>query len=458
MKFTLKVFLCTITVIAVALGFGGIYLVNTLFNQAIQRETRQAMDENAILRISFETIALNVPVKYDRLEDTTIREIASSLSTGRSIRISEEDSQALFASEGLDEMDNSLLEAITDTTQAYRIIKAQDRYFINTATSANAMGRMLYLETYKDISSIFDDRDTGFQLYRNITLLALLIGTIIMSFFSFWLTRPIRLLSRASKSMASGDYHIRAKRVSNDEFGLLTDDFNTMADGLQLHMTELQEAAKSRERFVAAFAHELKTPLTSIVGYADLLRSRKLGEEKTFMSANYIFTEGKRLEKLSLRLLDIFVLKNRALDPRITPVIEIFTVLGETFPSERGVVIEYEEATLNVEIGLLIATLDNLIDNAIKASEPYARIEVAGRITDDGYRFSVRDFGCGIPPDKIDKLTQAFYMVDKSRSRSEHGVGLGLTLCAGILALHDSMLEFESTPGEGTEVSFLIKL
>ncbi|MCL2336470.1 MAG: HAMP domain-containing protein, partial [Firmicutes bacterium] len=304
MRFTLKVFFATIAVIAIALGFSGIYLVNSLFNAAIQRETRQAMDENNILRFAFATIAMNAPLKYGRLEDTTIVEIAATLKTGRYIRISGENKQAVYASEGLN-ADNALLNAITDTTQAYRVIREQRHYYINTATSVKVMGRVIYLETFKDISSVFDDRNTGFAIYRNITLLALLFGAIVMSMMSFWLTRPIRILSDAAKGMAAGNYSIRAKHASNDELGVLTADFNTMANALESHMTELQEAARSRERFVAAFAHELKTPLTSIVGYADLLRSRQLDEENSFMSANYIYTEGKRLEKLSLRLLDI---------------------------------------------------------------------------------------------------------------------------------------------------------
>lgn len=457
MKFTFKVFICTLVVIATTLGFGGIYLVNSLFGLAIDRETRLAMDENNLLRFAFETIVLNVPLKYGVLQDQTIEEIAMTLKTGRYIRITGEDKQALYSFEGID-VDDTLLDVVTDTTQACRIIQSEERYLVHTATSVQVSGRLLYMETFKDISYIFEDRRIGFILYRNVTLLMLLGGAVVISIMSLWLTRPMRSLSTAARGMAGGDYGIRAKRTSNDELGLLTDDFNTMADALESTISELKEAADSRERFVAAFAHELKTPLTAIVGYADLLRSRKLDEENSFMSANYIYTEGKRLENLSLRLLDIFVLKNRTLNMRTKPVSSIFALIEETFLPERDIAlsISYDQADITAEVDLLAAALLNIVDNAVKASGEGGRIELTGCATEKGYRFCVRDYGGGIAPDHIEKLTQAFYMVDKSRSRSRQGVGLGLTLCAEILSLHGSALEITSELGEGTEIGFTI--
>ena len=86
-----------------------------------------------------------------------------------------------------------------------------------------------------------------------------------------------------------------------------------------------------------------------------------------------------------------------------------------------------------------------------------SRIEVDGRKEGDGYRFTVRDYGLGIPKKEQARITQAFYMVDKSRSRSKNGAGLGLALCAEILALHASRLEIESTPGEGSRIGFLLQ-
>ena len=93
----------------------------------------------------------------------------------------------------------------------------------------------------------------------------------------------------------------------------------------------------------------------------------------------------------------------------------------------------------------------------VKASEPGSRIEIFGKKEEDGYRLGVKDYGVGIPAEEVQKITKAFYMVDKSRSRSKNGAGLGLALCAEILSLHESRLCIDSTPGQGTTMSFLVQ-
>ena len=253
----------------------------------------------------------------------------------------------------------------------------------------------------------------------------------------------------------------------------------------------MEEEIEAREEFMGAFAHELKTPLTAIIGYADMLRSHKLDEEKSIMSANYIYTEGKRLEAMSFRLLDIIVAKQdeaRLLD---VPVGELFAYLREMFAEKKEMDIRfvYEEAVVRMEANLIKTVLVNLIDNACKASEysgvspepggkaadqkgsdmagvPEASVsggstgvvEVTGERVDGGYRIAVRDYGIGIPEEEQIKIVKAFYMVDKSRARSKNGAGLGLALCAEILKIHHSGLQIESKEGEGSCFSFVLAL
>ncbi|MCM1121723.1 MAG: HAMP domain-containing histidine kinase [Eubacterium sp.] len=463
MKFSQKLLLWTTIIIALTLGFSGYFFVNYVFETSLEREVGQALDENSILRFAFETAALNVPVKYDLLQDSSVEQIASNLEaggqgTGRLLRISDEGKNVLYASDGF-ETDDELLNSTGENQYSYRVIHIGEHYYIQTGSSVNALGRVLYLETLRDVSQVFEERAMGFTVYRRLTILMLVLGIVIMYFIAAGLTKPIRLLMRATKEMAAGDYGYRAKQVSNDELGQLTQDFNHMSEVLEGTIGQLEDEVQAREDFVGAFAHELKTPLTSIIGYADMLRSRKLDEEKSLLSANYIYTEGKRLEAMSLRLLDIIVTKKEGAKIQRVPAASLFEYLRSMFLLNEAMefVFAYEEAYVMADSNLIQMVLVNLLDNACKASEQGSKIEIEGHLMEDSYRFTVRDYGIGIPEEEISKITQAFYMVDKSRSRSRNGAGLGLSLSTEILALHDSRLEINSKPGEGTTVGFLLQ-
>ena len=126
---------------------------------------------------------------------------------------------------------------------------------------------------------------------------------------SYYMTMPLNKVSRTARALASGHLESRVNSKTPDEIGQLGSDFDHMADRLEENIVELKMAMEQQDRFMGSFAHELKTPMTSIIGYADLLRSQALNEDETQEAANYIFSEGKRLESLSLKLLDLLMMK-----------------------------------------------------------------------------------------------------------------------------------------------------
>lgn len=462
MKFVYKILLWTIILMAMAFGLSGYLFVNSVFQKSLEREVAQALDGSNILRFAFETAALNVPTKYNVLQDIAVEQIGAKLEssgqgTGRYLRLSDEKREVLYRSDGFPE-DTSLLQQITEEAKVWQVIPQGNRYYIHTGIMVNALDRNLYLETLEDVTEVFEERTLGFSVYRRVTLAMLVCSSLVMFLICTWLTKPIRLLTSATKKMAEGDYSYRAKQVSNDELGQLTMDFNSMANVLEGTIGELQDEIRAREDFIAAFAHELKTPLTAIIGYADLLRSRKLDEEKHFLSSNYIYTEGKRLENMSFRLLDIIVTKRETISPQPVSARVLFEYLKDMFAGDREQKIRFAfgAGMVCAEANLLKSVLLNLVDNACKASSEGGLVEVLGRRLEDAYAFCVRDYGVGIPEEELKKVTEAFYMVDKSRSRSRNGAGLGLALCVEILRLHGSELEIESRVGEGTCISFVI--
>lgn len=366
MKISLKMLLSTIVIMALALGLSGYFFVNYVFETSLAREVGQASDENSVLSFAFETAVLNVPARYSVLPDSTVEEIAAKLerggrSTNRLIRIADEQREVLHTSDGF-KADQQLLKQIQPDTKLYRVIETENGYYVHTCAAVNALGRILYLETMKDVSDVFTERAMGFSLYRRMTIAMLFIGTVVMHFISSHLTKPIRLLTRATRRMSEGDYAYRARQVSHDELGQLTCDFNEMANALEENIEKLEEENEAKEEFMGAFAHELKTPLTAIIGYADMLRSHKLDEEKSILSANYIYTEGKRLEAMSFRLLDIIVAKKEEVVLSKVAVSEFFDYLREMFTEEnRGMRFEFtwDDSTVWAEVNLIKTVLQS---------------------------------------------------------------------------------------------------
>jgi len=264
--------------------------------------------------------------------------------------------------------------------------------------------------------------------------------------------------------IADGDYTLRSQNKSGDEIGALARDFNRMADRLVEEMQIKIREAKQKEDFTAAFAHELKTPLTSIIGYADMLNSLKLSEEECHDAYFYIYSQGKRLESLSHKLLELVSMDKNPIIFRPIPTKELEQNLRITMRpvwKQRGVrgKVEMEKAVIQGDAELLLSLLYNLMDNAVKAMDKgdESFMLMKGTCLKDFYEIKVVDNGRGIPEEEISRITEAFYMVDKSRSRKEGGAGIGMSLVALILSRHGAEWDVESSPGHGTKIRIWIE-
>ena len=224
------------------------------------------------------------------------------------------------------------------------------------------------------------------------------------------------------------------------------------------HTTALQQLNDRQARFVADLTHELKTPLTSMIGYADLLRGGELPPENQRRAADAIYHESTRLESLSQQLLSLQDLRQEALTLTAVPVAAAFEDVARSLP-DCPVVLEKtcpEDAAVRADRVLLVDLLRNLVLNAAHASTPGSVVALRCLPAGDRWRLEVADTGCGIPPEALPHLTEPFYRVDKARARANGGSGVGLALCADIAAAFGSRLEFASTVGEGTTVSLTL--
>ena len=297
------------------------------------------------------------------------------------------------------------------------------------------------------------------QYFLRCYLAAVLVGMGLLGLLSALLTGPLKRMSRAAGRMAQGDYEERLAVRGRDEIGELAESFNRMAEAVEEKVEALSRAAREREDFVANFAHEMKTPMTSIIGYADMLYQRELSRKEVRDASWYIWNEGMRLEALSLKLMDLTVLGRQDFPLQEMAAEELLANAAgglEPFFAEKGVsfALWADPAYIRVEYDLFKTLLINLLDNSVKAG--CTRLALSGtREREGGYRICVRDNGCGMEEEELSRITEAFYMVDKARSRKQHGAGLGLALADRIARIHGSRLEFRSRKGQGTEVSLL---
>lgn len=225
----------------------------------------------------------------------------------------------------------------------------------------------------------------------------------------------------------------------------------------------LQAVNEAQRQLIGSMSHELKTPLTAIRGYSETLLGVKLSKEQTEKALSYINRESARLSRLSEKMMEL----TRLYEPECKVMLQdisvetLFDAAAESVRhrlSAQGMTLVYEGEfqgiTMRLDEDLMISFLINLINNSIMASEEGSRIFMGA----DADAIWVRDEGCGIPKEELDKVRKAFYRVDKSRSRKSGNMGLGLALCEQIAAVHHGGMEIESTVGTGTKVIFTKRL
>lgn len=461
MKFANKLFFAATVVLAIIFTAFGVWMLSSYFRKTLEREIEQADAQNQMFQLLF-VMAYQSAVEYG--EDYAIRSAAESVaaslekSDNRCFVWSEqkkyfgEAMTTIHQSNVLYQMGKELEE---ENTYAYGIRCLEDSYYLLSVSKTETNDNTVYLGISKDITDMYEDRNNLLNQYRFALVFLLIVGGICIYILSQYITRPIRELDVVVEQIAAGNYEKRSKYISGDEIGKLSNNFNHMADCLMEQMQAKEMEAKQKESFTAAFAHELKTPLTSIIGYADMLNSITMTEEECREAYYYIFTQGKRLENLAHKLLEMVSVEQTDLQVRMVQTKELEENIRNTMRPvfhEKNIKgkIMMEKGIIYGDRDLLLSVFYNLLDNAVKAVQEENFILLKGVCVENGYEIKVVDNGRGIPKEEIGRITEAFYMVDKSRSRKEGGAGIGMALCQRIIALHKGTLQIHSKLGEGT--------
>ncbi|SDX55516.1 cell wall metabolism sensor histidine kinase WalK [Paenibacillus sp. CF384] len=296
------------------------------------------------------------------------------------------------------------------------------------------------------------------QYFIRLSIVISLILSAALIFLLFQLTAPIRRLNKGVKAIAAGAYEQRVKVSGNDEFGELAQDFNKMAGAVSHHIETINKASEDKELFINNLTHELKTPITAIKGYSAFLNHANYNEDERQMAVQYIHEHIARLDVLSGKMMQLLYLKSGEIAREPVDIENLFAYvvnMERHHVEAKQMKVRWECSADKVygDQELLQSLFINLVENSIKASSAGGEILLRSFHNDEGVVLEVLDHGRGIPQKDIARITEAFYVVDRSRSKELGGIGLGLSICHQIAQLHGATIRIESKENEYTRVS-----
>lgn len=429
-----RIALCMVALVLTLLGPGMALVVSRSFALTMERERARALGEEA---------AIARALTLETAEGNIGRSTASTLQTrygSNELTIYLLQNGETITDEALPTV-QKLPELLNTETRATLLDGVSERLLI-----AHALDGEITLLTALDVSPVYALRR---ELLRGAAALGL-IGLALAGALAIWisgvLTRPLSQLADAAAKLADGDYTAPLPAAKNDEMNALIRAFSRMSAAIDERETALRTQAEERQALIDALAHEMRTPLTAILGGARLLQQSRLSGSQQSELLDTMAREASRLSTMDERLLLLTRLDHEA--PAFAPF-DSQAMAREALSVYDGVRLEGDGAVFVGERELTILLLRNLVVNAQRAGG-----KEAVRVTLHPDGFDVTDYGCGMTKGQIARAFEPFYKADKARTRSAGGAGLGLPLCRKIARLHHGKLHMESEIGRGTRVCY----
>ena len=318
----------------------------------------------------------------------------------------------------------------------------------------NAVGILLYdtAPGRSPIEAEFIHRmnNTIFLSGIGTVILALILGTIL----SRTITRPIRELTAATREMADQKFGHTVPVHSKDEIGDLAVSFNKMSG-------DLSRSFNLRKQMTADIAHELRTPLSLIIGHAEAVHDGVLPPSAE--NFEIIREEAERLEQLvnDLRTLSLADAGELSLDFQPVDINKLLSDIKAHYMipfNQKRVSLNFEPApvtqsmTANLDPIRFSQVLTNILDNALRYTPEDGRVDISARQIDDYIEIAIQDSGEGVTPEEAAHLFDRFYRADESRTRDDGGSGLGLAIAKSIIEMHKGRIWAESEKGKGLKV------
>lgn len=404
MKFRYKVLITNLILLSVSLGLVGYLMIHKNFELAKETQISNAVIQNNLVQSSVEYEVLQALNREESVKGA-LPDIGAQVSSGMR---AENVTFFIYYGDKLvynETEENANLKKVWEAQQEdgnknYAIFEEDGHYYIYVTAASKVGDENLCMISRSDVSDAYALRDREIRYFRLILFICLMIESLLIYVISRYLTRPLEQLNRVAEEITDGSYETRITVKSQDEVGLL--------------------------------------------------------------ALSYIFSEGRRLERMSGKLFDLIYLREHEMEKEAVQAenvsSEVLKVVTPSFAA-KGLVLKenIEPAVLYGNKELLVTALVNLLDNARKASKEHGVIEFSGkRIKEEEnpfyYELSVKDYGIGMTKEETERICDEFYMADKSQARQEGGAGIGMSLVALILEHHQAELIVESEPKKGTKM------
>lgn len=470
MKLAMRIYLFTLLLFLLVFNAAGYINLEQSKNSGLGREVERSRNEEAAIAYGLweqmPSIVFQDSLEITSFNQMSIRSYHTSFVetvTGVYVEILDENGDVVASN-----MDMELAEErpelnFSNEEERRTIIRDHgERSLIFVSSQVLLNGEKYQLTYARDISDFYRGLHDQWTLFFQSEALAVAVFSLFMLLISQSIAKPVKEMVKMTQEIANGQLERRVPDQKGHEFRELGQHLNRMAGAIQDNTIRLEQANSEKEQFIESFTHEMKTPLTSIIGYAEFIRNAKTDEETQMEALTVILEEGQHLERLSMKLMDLILLRKGTFEFEEK---SIANILDETLRAmeprlrqkEIEVFLQVEEGLWSVEADYFRVLISNVLDNAVKALDPAGQIKVSLSFSSHDMRLEVTDNGMGMDEAEVAHILEPFYMVDKARTRANHGAGLGLSICQQILEIHKGRFEIESRLNEGTTVAMVFE-
>lgn len=446
MKFSQKIFLITFVFVTISINFIGIMIINNNHKTTIDEKIENNISNlhNIINTLKFYDMA---SIDVDLLKKDDIYYEVS------------QDNNIIYSNLIFDI--TNVKEKIEPQKDNIKVIIYDEIMFM----SVKAQNCNIILA--EDIKTVFAKRQEQIYFFIKVSIVFSFIIAFCLYIIIYFLTRRIKKLNKAVKKISDGDYSARVQNLGKDEVGKLGETFNKMANSVESNIKEIQRVSSNRQNFIHNITHEIRTPLTSIIGYSSLIKTGNVTDKQKIIEYNdKIYDEGNYLNLISQRLMQIVLLDNKEIE------LEMMDISQTIKQIINGMKYDYKEVNFLEEIEssiyfssdkiLLHSLITNIIKNGIMSYENDSKKAIMiclEKLNQNTVLLKIIDNGKGISQKQLKKIIEPFYTLNKDRNRQTSGMGLGLPLCIKICEVLGAKFNIQSVLGQGTcvYIEFIIE-